>query len=221
MLRRAARSTGQTLVDPAQIGPKDQYLDAAEFRYVLWLDRIYAKIAHVPGHVVELGVARGRNSIIFGHLVRMNGDEEVRKYYGFDTFDGYPPDDLAGNPQLRADTWRGIGREFVEKRVANVGLARQCNFIEGDLKQTVPDFLKAAPNFRAALLYVDCNAYQAALAGMEAFREHMTPGGIICIDEKRQGGETKALIEFCQRHGYRFMKDDSPFAVPAYTTIAS
>ena len=58
---------------------EDQYLEKNEFRYILWLDRIYSKIATVPGHIVEVGVARGRNSIIFGNLILLNGDDEIFK----------------------------------------------------------------------------------------------------------------------------------------------
>ena len=47
----------------------------------------------------------------------------------------------------------------------------------------------------------------------------MSPGGVICIDEKKQGGETKALIEFCKKHDLRFMKDSTPFSIPAYTCM--
>jgi len=47
----------------------------------------------------------------------------------------------------------------------------------------------------------------------------MSPGGIICIDEKKQGGETKVLLEFCNKYNLKFMKDSSSFSVPAYTMV--
>jgi hypothetical protein len=203
----------------------DKYLDRKEFRYVLWLDRIYSKICHVPGHIVELGVAKGRNSLIFGNLIEMNGDADVRRYFGFDTFDGYTPEDIKSSPFLKSSAWKDTSFKFVKKRIENAGYTKTCSFREGDLKDTLPKFLEEGAdgftpdNLRVALLYIDCNAYSAAIAGMEILKDYMSPGAVICIDEKQQGGETKALIEFCQRHGYTYLKDDSPFAIPAYTVV--
>lgn len=203
----------------------DKYLDSKEFRYILWLDRIYSKINHIPGHIVELGVAKGRNSLIFGNLIQMNGDSELRRYFGFDTFYGYTQDDIKSSNWLKASAWKDTSFSFVNRRIKNAGFISTCSLFEGDLKETLPKFINnGAPGFtpnnlRIALLYVDCNAYSAALAGMEILKDYMSPGGIICIDEKQQGGETKALIEFCNKNGFEFRKDNSPFSIPAYTVV--
>jgi len=47
----------------------------------------------------------------------------------------------------------------------------------------------------------------------------MAPGGVICKDEKMQGGETKALTEFCRKYGLEYRKDAGPFSIPAYTRL--
>lgn len=201
-----------------KFGPNDGYLDKKEFRYVLWIDRVYSKIRTVPGHIVELGVARGRNSLIFANLIDMYGEGHLRKYYGFDTFQGYTEEDMKVDRHLKGDAWKNDA-EWVQKRIDNAGFSGTSKLVVGDIKKTVPDFLENNPNFRAALLYVDCNAYLPASLALEAFKKHMSPGGIICIDELRQGGETRALIEFCQKHSLKYVKDDSPFSIPAYTVI--
>ncbi len=204
---------------------RDKYLEQSEFKYILWLDRIYEKIRTVPGYIVEIGVARGRNAIIFGHLIRMSGAEDVRHYYGFDTFSGYSEEDLKRSPHLSADTWKETTLEFVEERLADADLSDICHIIPGDVKDVARDFVESKQmkfnpgKIRIALLYIDCNAYLAAKFAMEFFKPFMVPGGIICIDEKLQGGETEALIEFCEKHGYRFQRDDGPFGIPAYTAI--
>lgn len=196
-----------------------KYLERGEFKYILWLDRIYQKISNVPGHVVELGVAYGRNAIIFGHQIKMNGDELVRKYYGFDTFSGYTEESLKIDKHLKADSWGDNSKKWVEDKINRVGLTDVCSLYEGDVLLTVPAFLERNPNIRVALLYIDCNAYLPSIKGMEFLKEFMTPGGIICIDEKKQGGETKALIQFCKDNNFIFMKDSGPFAIPAYTVV--
>jgi predicted O-methyltransferase YrrM len=196
-----------------------KYLERSEYKYVLWLDRIYQKIATVPGHIVELGVAYGRNSIILAHQIQMNGDELTRKYYGFDTFSGYNEESLRTDKHLSAQSWKDNSKKWVQDKINRVGVGHVCELIEGDILVELPKFLEKNPNFRAALLYVDCNAYLPSFKGMEALKEFMSPGGIICIDEKRQGGETKALIEFCKKNDLIYQKDASPFAIPAFTVV--
>ena len=196
-----------------------KYLEKSEFKYVLWLYEIYKRIHEVPGHIVELGVAYGRNTIIFSHLMQMHNEQDIRKYIGFDTFDGYTDQTLATDKQLSSSAWKNISIEKIQQRISVAGNFNNYEFIKGDLNETLAEYLNLNPDFRAALLYVDCNAYQPALNGMRLMKDFMSPGGIICIDEKRQGGETRALIEFCKENNLRFMKDTGPFSIPAYTKI--
>ncbi|MDF1823597.1 MAG: class I SAM-dependent methyltransferase [Verrucomicrobiales bacterium] len=198
---------------------KQAYLEESEFQYILWIDRVYEKIRSVPGHVVELGVAYGRNSIIFSRMIQLHGETATRKYFGFDTFDGYTEETLETNPHLSGKTWKDCDRNRIEARLKRANVERQTTLIEGDILETVPQFLKENPNFRCALLYVDCNAFEPSLEGMKLFQQFMSPGGVICIDEKRQGGETKALIEFCNLSGLEYKRDPGALAVPAYTIV--
>lgn len=201
----------------------DAYLLKREWQYILTLDRVFAMIAGVPGHIVEVGVARGRNAILFGHMI--NAAETWRHYYGFDTFAGYTADDLSSSPQLSAHTWQDSSRQAVEARIKAVGLSKTCHLYEGDIRDTGPAFLAdkapghSAGHFRCALLYVDCNAKGAALAAMRIFHPHMSPEAIICVDEHTQGGETEALMEFCAEAGLTVRAGQGPFAVPAYTVV--
>ncbi len=199
---------------------KQQYLERSEFKYVLWIDRVYQQVREVPGHVVELGVAYGRNAILFSHLFRMHAEEDVRKYVGFDTFDGYNETSLEQERNLSDTAWKDNSKQRVEDRLKMAKVASSCTLVAGDIMKTVPEFTQSQPNLRIALLYVDCNAYDPALFGMESLLSYMSPGGIICIDEKKQGGETRALIEFCEKHGFEFRRDASPFSIPAYTRIS-
>lgn len=203
----------------------DKYLDQNEFKYILWLDRVFQKIQNVPGHIVEVGVARGRNAVLFGHFIKMHNEQSTRHYYGFDTFDGYTESDMRRSPHLSSDSWKETTLEFVQERVASQGLADVCHVFKGDIKAVANEFVATGqllfnPNkLRIALLYIDCNAYLPAKYSMDFFRPYMMEDGIVCIDEKLQGGETEALVEFCDEHGFTVRKDSGPFAIPAYTRV--
>jgi hypothetical protein len=204
----------------------DSYLDESEFTYLFWLYEAFRKIRNVPGHIVEVGVARGRNSIVFGNLIKLRGEGSTRRYFGFDTFSGYTEEDIRSSPHLSGDHWKDNSKAFVDDRLKRQGLEKICTIIEGDVKETGPEFIAKKGNmFQAnsiaiSMLYIDCNAYLPAITSLNLFGEHMSPGGIICIDEKMQGGETKALAEYCRAKQLPFLRDEGPFSMPAYTVAS-
>ena len=172
----------------------DSYLDFPEFRYILWINHAFQKIRTVPGHIVEIGVARGRNAVLFGNLLKLYQEDDVRNYFGFDTFQGYASQDLAHDPHLPKEAWKDLSVDFVNSRLAAAKVDHCCQLYKGDIRKTGSEFLERTThkrftpgNFKCALLYIDCNAYDPALAAMKMFRPYMSPGGIVCIDEKRQG----------------------------------
>lgn len=196
---------------------KQQYLERSEFKYVLWLYEIYRQIRPVPGNIVEVGVAYGRNTILFSHLMQMHGETSFRSYYGFDTFDGYNDASLAEEPHLSEKAWKAVSVHDVHRRIRLAGEFDNYHLIEGDVLETLSKFLEKDPKFRAALLYIDCNAYAPAIGAMQMLKEFMSPGGVVCIDEKIPGAETRALSDFCAQNGLDLVTDDSPFSMPAYT----
>ena len=66
------------------------------------------------------------------------------------------------------------------------------------------------------MVYVDCNAYEPAISALENLKNNLMPGAIICIDEKRDGGESRALKEFADKNDLCILKDPTPFSLPAY-----
>lgn len=216
ILRKVVRKLG---LHEYNYWENQRYLEESEFKYILWLDRVYNKITTVPGHIVELGVAYGRNGIIFSHFNKMYNASDVRKYIGFDTFNGYSELSLNNSSRLSSSAWNNISKKAVLNRFRKAGITKGVTLVEGDILKTVNEYTNSNPDLRIALLYIDCNAYEPAIHGMDSLKDFMSPGGIICIDEKNQGGETKALIEFCEKNGYKFLRDNSTFSIPAYTVV--
>lgn len=224
LIKNATRMLGYNIT-PVGLVRDDGYLDKAEFQYILWLDRIYEKISRVPGNIVEIGVANGRNSIIFGRFIDLHGERAVRRYYGFDTFEGYVPSDMAKEAQLGHNSFKDASYEAVSRRIRDVGLKDVCYLIKGDVRETAPRFVSERqasfhPNYlKVALLYIDCNAFDPALFSMNFFAKYMSDGGVICIDEKVEGGESRALDLFCAENGFTVTRDPGPFGIPAYAVI--
>ena len=199
------------------------FFNDKELIYNCWITNIFQESIKVPGHIMEVGVASGRNSILFGSLLKLTGESNHRQYYGFDTFEGYVEETISDNPWLSNNAWKNdeCKIENVEKRIQKADLSDTCTLFKGDCRKTIPEFLNNYKDNRMqlghaviSLLYIDCNAYLPALSSIEKVYPHIAPGGIICLDEKIQGGETKALLEFARAHN--LVAKHSYYGVPAY-----
>ena len=201
------------------IARNQPYKDFQDFdlEYLLWISNLYLKIKDLPGHIAEIGVADGRNTILFWKLIKLHNEQSVRQYIGFDTFEGYTERDFKNDTNLDNPTqrrrWKNNSLNKVLKRCFDNDVEDLVEVFEGDAVDLVPFILKnhtgkkfQRGNGRFALVYIDCNAYLPAIKSMEAFLPYMVPGGIIAIDEKFQWGETNAIIDFAKKHSLNLEK---------------
>ncbi len=186
-----------------------------DLEYLLWICNLYLLIDSIPGHIAEVGVAGGRNAVLFARLIQIHGDSSVREYIGFDTFDGYNNKDLKRDKHLLDgnERWKVFSKKEVLDRCAANGVENEIEIFEGDAELIVPEILhkhkgkKFQPGkARFALVYIDCNAYRPAIKSMEAFLPHMSPGSIFAVDEKLQGGESEAMLEFAKSNDFSVEK---------------
>lgn len=217
-LKRILKTLFNQIVSVSSREIKDE-----EIEYILWLTSLYINLEKLPGHIAEVGVASGRNAIIFGKLIKLFSDTNVRQYLGFDTFDGYVSRDIISSKHLREDAWKTNTKKAVLNRCEVAGVAELVEIFEGDAVETAPEVLKIhrgkkfqKGKAKIALLYIDCNAYTPAIESMRNFYDYMVPGGIIAIDEKIQGDESSALIDFAKEKGLeieRLGKNSVPMIV--------
>jgi hypothetical protein len=106
--------------------------------------------------------------------------------------------------------------EGVRRCISDAGVSGVCTIVVGDLKQTLPEYLTTHPDEPISVLYVDCNAYAPALAGMRAAWDRILDGGVLCIDEHTVGGETKALKEFAVEVGREITFTKDKHGIPAF-----
>ncbi len=175
---------------------------------------LYKKIVNLPGAVVECGVFKGASLIRFAQFMDMLESVYSRKIVGFDAFGKFPrPTELAddGEDQKFIDKFEneagdGIPIEdlttvFELKGITNIEL------VSGDIRSTIPDYLKRHPELKIAILHIDLDVYIPSKIALEYLYKHVTPGGLVLFDDYGTVyGETKAVDEFFADKDVQLMK---------------
>ena len=186
-------------------------INSQKVDYVLALNEVYKQSSEVPGHIIELGVGKGRNAIIFGSILRRYSKQKVKHYFGFDSFTNYSAEDLERNKNLSIESFnynKNTHQEllsFIDKN----NLSDQITIIKGDFKNTIKNFIETnSKHFHAkkliiSIIYVDCNGYHAAKDSLELLKPFLANGALIVADENKQGDETKALTDFAKENNQK------------------
>lgn len=200
-----------------------KYLDIIELSYLYSIFNLYKSVENVPGHIVELGVGAGRNSILLGNLLKTTNQHGNAKYFGFDTFGSYTPKDLQENSSISASKWARNSYEFVQDRIKRHSLENVCNLVAGDIRETLPKFLDDEGNsryspgrFYCRFAYIDTSAYTPTKIGLKLLYDCLSIGGIMSIDQRKQGGEWKGMQEFCDEYSIKPVAGKNFNDVPSF-----
>ncbi|KKK48755.1 hypothetical protein LCGC14_3141950, partial [marine sediment metagenome] len=69
--------------------------------------------------------------------------------------------------------------------------------IEGDIHETLPNYLREHPELRISLLHIDVDVYEPTETILSSLLNHVVRGGVIMLDDYNTvSGETKAVDEF-------------------------
>lgn len=185
---------------------------------------LYRNIIPLPGAVVELGVYKGASLMRFATFRNVLENSHSRQLIGFDAFGDFPTDEIngvddqkfirrfeeAGGPGIAKDVLEGLVRE---KGFGNVSL------VEGNIFETLPQFLAAKPSLKIALLHLDMDVYEPTAFALETLLPHMVRGGIVVFDDYGiVEGATRAADAACERLDVT-MKKLSNYEIPAYFTM--
>jgi O-methyltransferase len=142
----------------------------------LALERI--KREKVPGALAEVGVFQGDLS---SFLTALMGD---RTLYLFDTFAGFPEQDLEGE-EKRFDS---TSIELVKKRVNGNAVFRKGHF---------PDTATGLEAEKFAFVSLDPDLYKPIVAGLRFFWPRLSPGGYIFIHDFYTGDTVARAVQDC------------------------
>jgi hypothetical protein len=185
-----------------------------------WLKRflahieLFQKTLEVPGDIAELGVFRGLGLMTWANLLEAYciGDR-TKTVYGFDNWKGFVKFDQQdgvsndiGNKTLGGFNPESFHQELLDA-VAIYDSDRfipwksRVKLIDGQIEQTVFDFVDQNPGVRFSLIHFDCDLYAPTKAALEALWSRVSRGGVLLFDEYSipdWPGETQAVDEFLE-----------------------
>ena len=171
---------------------------------------IYKNILNVQGSVIECGILFGGGLMTWAQfstiLEPMN---HQRRIIGFDTFAGITTTQEGDKGETSSELYKS-GDNKIESfqdiqeciRIHDIGRPldhiEKVKLVQGDIKETVPQFIRDNPYLVVSLLYLDVVLYEPTIIALEYFVPRMPKGSIIGFDELNADaapGETTAVIE--------------------------
>ncbi len=182
-----------------------QFLTTDDVRRLELYLQTLRELAPVPGDIVEIGVFRGGNLKLLALASEVVEPGGTRNLIGFDTFDGFPREQLLQPRELdKAAIYDG--KSNLQAAVAKlVPLRCSARFVIGDVVETLARFYQRWGN-RVALAYLDVDLLEPSRAALRCLELQLAVGGRILLDQYSRDGwsETQAVDEFLRRTGGSF-----------------
>lgn len=182
--------------------------DAARMQKIFARHRIFLETAELPGHIIDAGVFKGSSALLFAHMLRTYCPYARKKVIGFDTFDaGF--EGIEAFEQTRAVEFmrkyepgmEGVLRAIVEAQ----GLDEYCEFVRGDVAETLPAYIANHHGMRISMLHLDLDIFRPTIEVLRACYDIIVPNGIILLDQYGVDGwgEADAVDQFFKDRGLR------------------
>ncbi|WP_430512795.1 TylF/MycF/NovP-related O-methyltransferase [Pannonibacter phragmitetus] len=183
------------------------FSDPSRLNKMLAHYELYKRIIGLPGDVLEFGVFKGLSLIRFAQFRALLEAEASRRIIGFDAFGDFPaeglsdPSDHKFIEKFETEAGKGLAKAELAaileaKRIGNVDL------VEGNVFQTLPDYLARHPHLRISLLHLDMDVGEPTRFALEQLFERVVPGGLVLVDDYNAvAGATNAVDGFLRAAG--------------------
>ena len=209
-LEKAAVDSGLTFGELIELWPG--FSRRVNFLKVAALVEVFSLVRNLPGSIVECGVFRGQSLTLFRQLLEVySPGDSLRKVIGFDTFSGFTSlDEKDGTPDVsRAKVvggWNSSSFLPILQELLNIAQAdsymprvNRVELVQGDVRKTIPDYVKSTPGLRISLLNLDVDLYEPTLIALEHLYPKVVSGGVVVVDEYAMPGfpgESQAMEEY-------------------------
>ena len=192
--------------------------DIERMRKFLVKNLLFSKIIELPGDIIELGVFKGTGFLQFIKLLEIYLPASNKKVIGFDlfnstNFDNNSTKQLQNYYQFCDVSSNGISKNKVKSYADKLPLAnyspsktlfekKKFELIEGDVCNTIPQYIKDNPGLRISLLYCDMDIEKPTFEALNYLYDRVVRGGIIVFDEYacNKWSESMAVDAFLKSH---------------------
>lgn len=185
--------------------------DQPRFNKLLARHELFLRTRDLPGHIIDCGVFKGSSTLGWAHMVVAHTPHAMKKVVGFDLFDKKMIDFL---PFEREEVERMMSKHMdpetdyyalLTEIAAQKGISDRCEFVKGDVCETLPRYLEEHRGMRISLLHLDVDIYKPTLEILRAAYDLVVPGGLIVFDEYAYEGfgESDAVDQFLRERGLR------------------
>ncbi len=163
---------------------------------------LYKQTMNVPGAFAEFGLFKATSFIRFLTYRLLLETTYSRKFFGFDVFGTFPEAELKGDKALLERYLQSAGNQSITKEqlmevLSQKGLHENVELIEGDILNTVPEFVDRNPGVRFSLIHLDVDLYKPSVVVLEKLYPLLSKNGILILDDYAiWEGETKAIDEY-------------------------
>jgi len=196
--------------------PEDQllsnlglFLNSKNLSRILFMNHVYKKIVDVQGVVFEFGTRWGQNVALFSALRGIYEPfNRHRKIVAFDTFEGFPDiDEKDGTSSMMVPGMLSLTKDYekyLEKILSNIEQDNPLSHLKkfelrkGDAVFEIDSYLEENPETIVSLAYFDFDLYKPTKKCLEAIKNRLTKGSVVCFDELNDPdspGETLALMD--------------------------
>ena len=164
------------------------YKDKVRF-YNLWFQIEQLKKNNIKGAFAELGVHKGETAKAIHYM------DSNRKFYLFDTFEGFSEKDLKHETQK--------DEKFSTDMFADTSIEKVKKYMEGNENLCFkpgffPEAAKGLENEKFAFVNIDADLYAPTIDALKFFYPRLNNGGVIIIHDFNHNwdGIPKAIHEF-------------------------
>jgi len=185
---------------------------------------LFLKTILLPGDIVELGVFRGTSLMSWANFleIRNMGDRQ-KQVFGFDNFAGLTNlSDKDGLPDPNFQKKEGgfdsgVFEEILRDAIKIfdndrfIPYKQRVRLVKGDVKETIPRFVKENSGLRISLIHFDIDLYEATKIGLEYLFPLVVNGGVVIFDEygiRPWAGESNAVDEYFNDKGIHIERFD-------------
>ena len=179
------------------------FSDISRFGKVVSHVELYKKITDLPGTIAEFGVYKANSLIRWLSLREIFETTNARKIIGFDAFGSFPTSGLSNvNSDLKfIKEFEKSGGDGLSLEETNHLLKAKSftnyELIDGDVRDSLPNFLKKNSAERFSLIHLDMDVYEPTAYVLKTLYNRLVTGGLIVIDDYNAvEGATIAVDEF-------------------------